>query len=69
METLERCFISSLDNDPERILQAKRSYWGSENGLHWVLDLGLYEDRSRVRKDHALENLVVLRQMAVSLLE
>jgi predicted transposase YbfD/YdcC len=58
-----------LENNAERILQAKRSYWGIENGLHWVLDLAFNEDRSRVRKDHAPENLSLMRQMAVNLLK
>jgi predicted transposase YbfD/YdcC len=69
VEIQDRYFISSLDNDPERILAAKRSYWGIENGLHWVLDLAFNEDRSRVRKDHAPENLAVMRHMAVNLLK
>jgi len=69
VETQERYFISSLENNAERILQAKRSYWGIENSLHWVLDLAFNEDRSRVRKDHAPENLSLLRQMAVNLLK
>jgi predicted transposase YbfD/YdcC len=68
-ETQERYFISSLENNAERILAAKRSYWGIENGLHWVLDIAFNEDRSRVRKDHAPENLAVMRQMAVNLLK
>jgi predicted transposase YbfD/YdcC len=69
IELQERYFISSLENNAERILQAKRSYWGIENGLHWVLDLAFNEDRSRVRKDHAPENLSLMRQMAVNLLK
>lgn len=68
-EIQERYFISSLDNDAERILQAKRNYWGIENGLHWVLDIAFNEDRSRVRKDHAPENLAVMRHIAVNLLK
>ena len=62
-------FHLQLGNNAERILQAKRSYWGIENGLHWVLDLAFNEDRSRVRKDHAPENLALMRQMAVNLLK
>ncbi len=40
-----------------------------ENGLHWVLDLAFREDGSRVRKDHAPENLAVLRHIALNLLK
>jgi hypothetical protein len=34
-----------------------------------VLDVALNEDRSRVRKDHAPENLAVLRHIALNLLK
>ncbi len=37
--------------------------------MHWVLDLAFNEDHSRVRKDHAPENLAVLRHMAANLLK
>jgi len=30
---------------------------GALNELHWVLDVALQEDHSRIRKDHAPENL------------
>jgi hypothetical protein len=34
-----------------------------------VLDIAFKEDKSRVRKDHASENLAVLRHMALNLLK
>ena len=64
-----RFYISSLEADAKRILQATRQHWSIENGLHWVLDIAFNEDRSRVRKDHAPANLAVLRHMAVNLLK
>jgi predicted transposase YbfD/YdcC len=64
-----RFYISSLEADAKRILQASRQHWSIENGLHWVLDIAFNEDRSRVRKDHAPANLAVLRHMAVNLLK
>jgi len=69
VEVQERYFIASLENNAERILAAKRSYWGIENRLHWVLDLAFNEDRSRVRKDHAPQNFAVIRHMALNLLK
>lgn len=69
VETQTRYFISSLESNAERILQAKRSYWGIENRLHWVLDIAFNEDRSRVRKDHAPQNFAMLRHMALNLLK
>lgn len=51
------------------ILKAKRSHWGIENGLHWVLDMQFREDESRARCDHSAENMNVLRQMAFNVLK
>ncbi len=58
-EVQDRYFISSLKSNAEKILPAKRSYWGVENCLHWVLDIAFNEDRSRVRKDNAPQNFAV----------
>jgi predicted transposase YbfD/YdcC len=51
------------------ILKTRRSHWKSENQVHWVLDIAFREDESRVRKDHAPENLAVLCHMAFNLLK
>jgi predicted transposase YbfD/YdcC len=63
-----RFFISSLRPEVKAFARAVRGHWGIENGLHWVLDVAFGEDASRVRKDHAPENLAWLRRVAVSLL-
>lgn len=54
---------------PMQIMTAKRSHWGIENKLHWVLDMQFREDESRARKDNSAENLNVLRHMAFNLLK
>lgn len=64
-----RFYISSLPSNAKRILEAVRKHWSIENDLHWVLDVALNEDHSRVRKDHAPENLAVLRHIALNLLK
>jgi len=69
IEVQDRYFISSLESNAEKTLRAKRSYWGIENRLHWVLDIAFNEDRSRVRKDNAPQNFAVLRHMALNLLK
>jgi predicted transposase YbfD/YdcC len=69
VEVQDRYFISSLDNQADKVLQAKRSLWGIENRLHWVLDIAFNEDHSQVRKDNAPQNFAVLRHMALNLLK
>jgi len=64
-----RYYISSLVSNAERILQIVRKHWAIENELHWVLDVALNEDHSRVRKDQSSENLAVLRHIALNLLK
>jgi predicted transposase YbfD/YdcC len=64
-----RYYISSLPNDAKKILHAARSHWGVENSLHWVLDVAMGEDISRIRKDNAPENMAALRRIALNLLK
>lgn len=64
-----RYYISSLLGNADRILQVVRKHWAIENELHWVLDVVLNEDHSRVRKDQSPENLAVLRHIALNLLK
>lgn len=69
VQTETRYFISSLPADARAILKAKRSHWKIENQVHWILDVAFREDESRVRKEHAAENLAVLRHIALNLLK
>lgn len=64
-----RYYISSLPGNPEKLLHVVRRHWAIENELHWVLDVAMNEDHSRVRKDQAPENLAVLRHIALNLLK
>lgn len=47
----------------------RRSHWGIENSLHWVLDIGFREDESRMRAGNAAENVNVLRHIGTNLLK
>jgi predicted transposase YbfD/YdcC len=67
--TETRYYISSLANDARQILHAARSHWGVENSLHWVLDVVMGEDGSRIRKDNAPANMTMLRHIALNLLK
>lgn len=64
-----RYYISSLDGQAARLLDATRCHWGIENDLHWTLDIAFREDESRVRVGHSPENLAVLRHMALNVLK
>jgi predicted transposase YbfD/YdcC len=64
-----RFYISTLPSNAERILEIACKHWSIENQLHWVLDVAMNEDHSRVRQDQAPENLAVLRHIAVNLLK
>jgi predicted transposase YbfD/YdcC len=64
-----RYFIGSLDGtDAAVFLGAVRAHWSIENELHWVLDVAFREDESRVRKDHAPQNMATMRHIALNLL-
>lgn len=67
--TEQRYFISSLPADAKQIAEAIRSHWSVENSLHWILDVTLREDDSRVRKDHAPENMAMVRHIILNMLQ
>jgi predicted transposase YbfD/YdcC len=62
-----RYYLLSRAFTPERFGALVRAHWDIENGLHWVLDVVLDEDRARSRKDHGPENLALLRRLALNL--
>lgn len=50
------------------LLESWRGHWGIENRLHWVRDVTLGEDASRIRTEAAPQVMAALRNAAVSLL-
>lgn len=60
---------SCVGLNAEQIMRYKRSHWGVENNLHWVLDMAFREDESRARKDNSAENFNVIRQIAFNILK
>lgn len=65
----ERYYISSLEQQADKINHVIQSHWGIETKLHWVLDIAFREDDSRVRKGHADENFAIARHIAINKLK
>ena len=63
----DRYYISSL-SDIELFARAVRQHWGIEASLHHVLDVSFSEDDSKIHKNHAPDNLAVIRHFVVSAL-
>jgi predicted transposase YbfD/YdcC len=63
-----RFYLSSLVRSADTFATMIRQHWHIENKLHWSLDVTFNEDRSRIRKDHAAENMASLRRVALNLL-
>jgi predicted transposase YbfD/YdcC len=63
-------FISSLSRrqaSAEQLLKLARGHWGAiENGLHYVRDEALGEDRSTIFRGHAPQNLAALRNASLN---
>lgn len=67
-KTLTRYYLLSKYIPATKLMAIVRSHWSIENQLHWVLDVVFDEDRSRVRKDNAPENLATLRKLALNII-
>lgn len=63
-----RYYLSSLPVNAPEFGRAVRSHWGIENACHWVLDVVMREDASRIRVGNAAENMSTLRRLALNLL-
>ena len=63
-----RIYISSLIRSAMVFVAMIRQHWDIENKLHWSLDVTFNEDRCRIRKEHAPENMTAVRHIALNLL-
>lgn len=52
----------------DRLLAYKRGHWGIENRVHYVRDVSMGEDASRIRTGGAPEVMAALRNVALGLL-
>ncbi len=53
---------------PQRLLRLNRLYWGTENRIHWVRDVALREDHSRLRKGALPRLFAAFANLAISIL-
>lgn len=65
----KRYYLTTHAPDAERLQHLIRQHWSIENQCHWVLDVTFNEDQCRARKDHAAQNLAMLRKVCLSLLK
>ncbi len=63
-----RYYISSKDLDAKEFAHAIRAHWLIENSLHWVLDVKMNEDASRIRRGNTAEIISGIKKMALNLL-
>jgi predicted transposase YbfD/YdcC len=54
---------------PKVMMATVRAHWSVENHLHRNLDVVFHEDDARTRKNHAPQNLSIIRRMALDMLK
>ena len=64
-----RLYVTSSTATAAVLARQIRGHWGIENKVHWMLDVTLREDGARPRKDHAPEDVSVLRRLTMNLLK
>ena len=57
--------LSEEKADAAKLLDLTRGHWGIENGLHYVRDVTMGEDASRVRKGSAPQVMAALRNLVI----
>jgi hypothetical protein len=65
------CGITSLTAEkaaPARLLEYNRGHWAIENKVHYVRDVTMDEDKSRVRKGNGPRVMATLRNLTLALL-
>ncbi len=61
-------YLSSRFLTATEASQFVRGHWSIENSLHYVLDVSYREDKSRIRKNNAPENMNILRKITTNII-
>ena len=65
------CFVTSLPPhraSPLQLLQINRGHWTIENKSHYIRDVSLNEDASRVRKGASAQVMAAFRNVTLAVL-
>jgi len=68
IETETRFYLASAVLTAIAAAAFVRAHWGIENSLHWVLDMVMRDDESRVRTGNAAANLAIIKHIAYNLI-
>jgi predicted transposase YbfD/YdcC len=60
--------LSATLADPERLLPLKQGHWRIENGLHYVKEVTMGEDKSTIHADNGPKIMAALRNTAINLI-
>ena len=61
-------YYFTSDISVNEFMKMRRYHWAIENSLHWVLDNSFREDRMRMKKGHASENMNLIRKFVLNVL-
>lgn len=65
----KRYYLSSLAGNATKMLQSIKQHWTIENNLHWRLDVTFNEDKCRTKYKNCLENMNIVRKIALAILD
>lgn len=60
-------YISSQNSNAFLYEQGIRGHWEIENSLHWVKDVTLKEDASKIKMGNAAQNISTLKNISINL--
>lgn len=64
--TKSEYYYFTSDISVNEFMKMRRHHWAIENSLHWILDNSFKEDRMRIKKGHASENMNLLRKFVLN---
>jgi len=59
-------YITSKKEDASFYAEGTRNHWAIENSLHWVKDVTLKEDASKIVKGNAPQNMSTLKNIGIN---